>query len=305
MISSVRQALSARQSWLAYSVFLALPVGLFFVFYLYPVLETIRLSFQSWNGLGRHRVDVGLLNYDELFQDPRFYGSLVNNLRWLIFYILAPTSVGLGLAILVNGLTRGQSLFKLVYFMPYALPPVAVAAIWRWLYEPSVGLIVRVLNGLGLGGLAQNWLGDPAIVTYSLMVPALWWSVGFSFIVFFAGLNNLPQECLEAARIDGASPWQVFRHITFPLLWPSTAVALGMSSVDAMRLFDIVWAMTAGGPAYASDVLATQMYDVAFGRLKMGQASAIAVCMLIVSGAIIMPFIVYMARRVEMSSNEN
>lgn len=288
-----------RQDWFAYALFLALPVVFFVVFYIYPVLDTIRLSFQSWNGLAPRRIDVGLLNYTTLFADSRFYGSLLNNVRWLVFYLVAPTGVGLGLAVLVNSLTRAQSLFKLVYFLPYALPPVAVAAIWRWLYEPSAGLVTRLLEGLGLGFLAQNWLGNPAIVTYSLMPATLWWSTGFSFIVFFAGLRNLPQECLEAARIDGASGWQIFWHITFPLLWPSTAVALGMSAVDAMRLFDIVWAMTSGGPAYASDVLATQMYDVAFGRLKMGEASAIAVCMLIVSGAIIMPFIVYMARRVE------
>jgi ABC-type sugar transport system permease subunit len=153
----------------------------------------------------------------------------------------------------------------------------------------------RLLDGAGLGFLAQNWIGNPSIVTYSLMVEALWWSVGFSFIIFFAGLRNLPQESIEAARMDGATGLQTFVKVTFPLLWPSTAVALGMSGVDAMRLFDIVWATTSGGPVYASDVLATQMYDVAFGRLKMGEASAIAVCMLVVSTAFILPFIVYMA----------
>lgn len=304
-MSRAKPATWQSRTWLTYGVFLALPVACFLIFYIYPVLDTVRLSFQSWNGLSRNRVDVGLLNYAALLDDSRFYGSLLNNLRWLVFYVLCPTGAGLGLAVLVNRLLRGQSLFKLVYFLPYALPPVAVAAVWRWLYEPSAGLVTRVLQGVGLGFLAQNWIGDPSIVTYSLMVAALWWSVGFSFIIFFAGLRNLPQECLEAARIDGANGWQTFRHITFPLLWPSTAVALGMSSVDAMRLFDIVWAMTSGGPAYASDVLATQMYDVAFGRLKMGEASAIAVCMLVVSAAFIMPFIVYMARRVENSSNDN
>jgi ABC-type sugar transport system permease subunit len=230
---------------------------------------------------------------------------LLNNLRWLVFYVLAPTGVGLALAVLVNSLPKGQGIFKLFYFLPYALPPVAVAAIWRWLYEPDAGLVSSLLRLVGLGFLARNWIGDPSIVTYSLMAAALWWSVGFSFIIFFAGLRNLPIECIEAARIDGANPWQSFRHITFPLLWPSTAIALGMSSVDAMRLFDIVWSMTNGGPTYSSDVLATQMYDVAFGRLKMGEASAIAVCMLIVSACVVMPFIVYMARRVEKSSNAN
>jgi ABC-type sugar transport system permease subunit len=293
-----------RGSGFVYALFLAVPVLLFCVFYIYPVIETFHLAFQKWDGLAPRRVDVGFANFVSLFKDGRFYNSLFNNLRWLAFYVLAPTGLGLALAVLANTLTRGQGLAKLVYFLPYTLPPVAVAAIWRWLYEPSAGLITTVLNTLGLGFLAQNWIGDPQIVTYSLMVSALWWSTGFSFIVFFAGLQNLPKECLEAAEIDGASSWQRFYKVTFPLLWPSTAVALGMSSVDAMRLFDIVWATTAGGPAYASDVLATQMFDVAFGRLKMGEASAIAVCMLFVSAAVILPFIIYMARRVEDSSND-
>lgn len=294
-----------RGSTRVYALFLALPVGMFCLFYLYPVFETFVLAFQRWDGLSPVRTDVGLANFMALLRDSRFHNSLVNNLRWLVFYVLAPTGLGLALALLANSLVRGKGLAKFVYFLPYTLPPVAVAAIWRWLYEPSAGLITRILNELGLGFLAQNWIGDPAIVTYSLMVSAAWWSVGFSFIVFFAGLQNLPRECLEAARIDGANAWQTFTKVTFPLLWPSTAVALGMSSVDAMRLFDIVWAMTAGGPAYSSDVLATQMFDVAFGRLKMGEASAIAVFMLFVSAAVVLPFIIYMARRVEEASNDN
>ena len=105
--------------------------------------------------------------------------------------------------------------------------------------------------------------------------------------------------------IDGASPWQRFWKVTFPLLWPSTTIALGMSAVDAMRLFDLVWAMSAGGPAYSSDVLATQMYDTAFGRLQMGQASAISVAMLVVSAAVILPFVIYMARQVERAENDH
>jgi len=294
-----------RNARLVFGAFLFVPVVFFVIFYLLPVVETVRLSFQSWNGLSPRRVDVGFQNYISLLNSPRFYHSLANNIRWLVFYVIGPTGVGLALALLANRLTRGQSLFKLICFLPYTLPPVAVAAIWRWMYEPSAGFVTRTLDAVGLDFLTRNWIGDAAIATYSLMAAGLWWSVGFSFIVFFAGIKNLPVECLEAARIDGATAWQSFSKITFPLLWPSTAIALGMSSVDAMRLFDIVWAMTGGGPAYASDVLATQMYDTAFGRLKMGEASAISVAMLLISAAVIMPFIVYMARQVERAENDH
>ena len=293
-----------KSARLMFAVFMFVPVLFFVAFYIYPVIDTVKLSFQSWDGLSPRRIDVGLRNYISLFHSPRFFNSLVNNVRWLIFYVLAPTGLGLALALLVNHLTRGQSILKLIYFLPYTLPPVAVAAIWRWLYEPSAGLVTRLLNEAGLGFLAHNWIGEAATVTYSLMAASLWWSVGFSFIVFFAGIRNLPQECLEAARIDGASAWQAFYKVVFPLLWPSTAIALGMSAVDAMRLFDIVWAMTGGGPAYASDVLATQMYDVAFGRLKMGEASAVSVAQLLISATVIMPFIIYMAQQVKRSEND-
>ncbi|MAQ83631.1 carbohydrate ABC transporter permease [Psychromarinibacter halotolerans] len=294
-----------RSARVWFALFLLLPVALFAVFYIYPVIDTIRLSFQSWNGLSPTRTDVGLSNYQWLLGENRFYNSLMNNIRWLVFYVIGPTGLGLLLALLVNRMNRGQGFMKLVYFLPYTLPPVAVAAIWRWMYEPSAGFVNRTLEAVGLGVLAQNWIGDADTVTYSLMAAGLWWSVGFSFIVFFAGLQNLPRECLEAATIDGASPWQRFWKVTFPLLWPSTTIALGMSAVDAMRLFDLVWAMTAGGPAYSSDVLATQMYDTAFGRLQMGQASAISVAMLVVSAAVILPFVIYMARQVERAENDH
>lgn len=294
-----------RNARIAFAAFLFIPVALFLMFYVIPVIETVRLSFQSWNGLSPRRIDVGMQNYVNLLNSPRFYHSLANNVRWLIFYVIAPTGLGLALALLADRLTRGQTLFKLICFLPYTLPPVAVAAIWRWMYEPSAGFVTRVLDAVGLEFLTRNWIGDAATVTYSLMFASLWWSVGFSFIVFFAGIKNLPLECLEAARMDGASAWQTFSKIIFPLLWPSTAIALGMSSVDAMRLFDIVWAMTNGGPAYASDVLATQMYDTAFGRLKMGEASAISVAMLLISACVVMPFIIYMARQVQRAENDH
>ena len=136
------------------------------------------------------------------------------------------------------------------------------------------------------------------MVNFSLMGSVLWWTTGFAFIVFFSGLRNIPVECIEAAEIEGATPWQIFWKVSFPLLWPSTIVVMGVAGIDAMRLFDIVWAMTNGGPAYASEVLATQMYDVAFGRLEMGRASAISVYLLLISGAIILPYIVHMSRRI-------
>jgi multiple sugar transport system permease protein/raffinose/stachyose/melibiose transport system permease protein len=289
---------------LVFAAFLAVPVFFFLVFFVYPVISTAYISLHDWNGVSPKMRFIGLKNYVQLFGQPRFLHALSNNFSWLVFMLLCPTGLGLLLAALLDRGMRGERLFRILFFLPFTIPAVAVAAIWRFVYEPTSGLLTATLETLGLGSLAQNWLGDPAIVTYSLMGSVLWWTTGFAFLVFFAGLRNVPQELIEAARIEGATPWQVFWKVSFPLLWPSTIVVLGIFAIDAMRLFDVIWATTNGGPAYASEVLATQMYDVAFARFQMGKASAISVCLLAIAGVIIMPYIYYMSRRVADSEVE-
>lgn len=292
-----------RTDW-THLAFLAIPTLLFAVFYIYPVVSSVHLSLHAWNGFAPNMKFVGLQNYIVLATQPRFLHAALNNIIWVGFMLTVPTGLGLLLAAILDRGIRAEKMFRIIFFLPFTIPAVAVAAIWRWMYEPDNGLITTVLKLVGLGGLAQNWLGDPAIVNFSLMGAVAWWTTGFAFLVFFAGLRNIPTECIEAARIEGASPWQVFWKVSFPLLWPSTIIVLGMSAIDAMRLFDVVWAMTKGGPAYSSEVLATQMYDLAFGRFDMGRASAVAVYLFIIAGIIIMPYIVYMSRRVQDSEAE-
>ena len=279
-------------------VFLILPVVLFAVFYLIPIAWTVMLSFSDWNGISRSMKFVGFSNYIALLGQARFHHAVLNNLAWLAFYLLMPSGLGLLLAAILDRGLKFEGFFRIVFFLPFTVPAVSVAAIWRWMYEPSNGLITTVLRSIGLESWAQNWLGDPAIVTFSLMGSILWWTTGFAFLVFFAGLRNIPTECIEAARIEGATPWQIFWKVTFPLLWPSTIIVLGLAAIDAMRLFDIIWATTNGGPAYSSEVMAVMMYDLAFGRLEMGRASAVSVYLLVIAGLVIMPYIIYMSRRV-------
>ncbi|WP_413738494.1 carbohydrate ABC transporter permease [Sodalis sp. RH21] len=292
--------LSARgQRNLTYALFLIVPMVLFVASYLYPIYYTLNLSLHDWDGLSPRQRFVGWDNYTTLLAQTRFHHAIMNNIAWLVFCLVAPSLAGLGLALLVDGKLRGESLFKLAFFIPYIFTPVAVAAIWRWLYLPDGGLFNTVIAGLGFPDQTQNWLGDPAIVNLSVMLAALWSGTGFAFIVFLAGLRNIPYEYLEAARVDGASSWGIFWHIIVPQLWPSTILVVGIFGIDAMRLFDLVWSMTGGGPARASEVLATQLYDVAFGQFKMGMASAIGVCQLLLAAVLILPYIIYITRRVE------
>lgn len=288
-----------RQNAIVYGLFLAVPLFLFVVAYVYPVISTVIISLHDWDGISPDWKFIGVRSYLTLLHQPRFWHSLANNCKWLVFYLVAPTVLGLALALLVEEKLRGASVFKVVFFLPYTMTPIAVATIWRWLYDPNLGILTAFLDTIGLGSLNRDWLGEPSIVTYAMMVANLWWFTGFAFLVYFAGLRSLPTEFIDAARIDGATPWQLFRLIKWPLLWPSTVVVLGIAGVEAMRLFDLIWGMTRGGPFNSSDVLATQMYETSFTRFNMGQGSAVAVCLMIVSAMVIVPFIVYMARYVE------
>ncbi|PTV95989.1 carbohydrate ABC transporter membrane protein 1 (CUT1 family) [Rhodobacter aestuarii] len=287
------------QKALTYTLFLALPVTFFLTAYVYAVGYTGFVSLHSWDGISPTMRFVGLDNYGSLMGQSRFWHAVANNLKWLAFYLVAPSTLGLALALLVDGKLKGEGVIKTLIFLPYIITPVAVAAVWRWLYLPDGGLVNTVLDGIGLSGVASNWLGDRHIASYSVMAAALWSTTGFSFLVFFSGLRSIPAELFEAARIDGASAFTIFRRITIPHLWPSTVLVLGLFGIEAMRLFDLVWSMTGGGPSRASEVLATQLYDVAFATFQMGKASAIGIVQLCLAAVLILPYIAYITRNVE------
>jgi ABC-type sugar transport system permease subunit len=288
-----------RKRTLTYFLFLLLPAILFLGAFVYPIIDTIQLSFHEWDGISLERTYVGLENYRSLFALERFHHAFANNIRWLVFYLVVPTIVGLGLALLLDADVRGTYLFRTIFFIPFTIMTVAVASSWRWLYEPTNGMFATILNAVGLPEYNQNWLGDPDIVTYSIMAAKLWAWSGFTFLIYFAGLRNLPSELIEAARIDGASPLTILWRIKIPLLWPSTIVVLGIAGVDSMRVFDIVWSMTQGGPFQSSNVLAVDMYETSFSRFLMGQGAAVAVSLLMLSAVVVMPYIYYLSSRVE------
>lgn len=288
-----------RKERLVFLLFLVIPMVLFIGAYVYPVLNTIRLSFYSWNGMSPDMTYVGLGNYVEMLSEPRVQHAFFNNLKWLAYYLVVPTIVGLGLALLLDSDLPGTYVFRTIFFIPFTITTVAVASTWRWIYDPNVGLLTEVLRTIGLGDFARSWLGDPDINTYAIMAASLWAWSGFTFLIYFAGLRNLPAELIEAAKIDGASAWTILTRIKLPLLLPSTIVVLGIAAVDSMRVFDIVWAMTQGGPYDSSSVLAVEMYSTSFARFQMGAGAAIAVILLLVAAVIVMPYVYYMSGRME------
>ncbi|HBG09512.1 MAG TPA: sugar ABC transporter permease [Firmicutes bacterium] len=284
---------------LTFALFLVIPVVSFSVFVIYPIIRSIWLSFHRWDGISPVMTYVGLRNYQRLFANTAFKIALTNNAKWLVFSLLLPPALGLLLALLIDNKLKGERLFQTIYFLPYTITPVAVAAVWRWLYEPRNGLINQLLTRIGLGHLARPWIGNVSIATYAVMAASLWWTTGFSLVLYLSGLRNIPPELLEAADIDGANFLQKFRRVIIPQLLPSTIVVLAMSAVDALRVFDIIYALTRGGPGYATEVLATLMFDFSFNRFDMGLGSAVAVVLLVLSAIIILPYIYHTSKGLE------
>ena len=269
-------------------LFIAPAVILLLALLVYPVIWTIRLSFDTGRGL-EPREWVGLENYTTLFTEDRRFpnleefppeGALVNNLLWLVLYTSLCLALGLLIAVLATRV-RYEALIKAIIFVPMAISAVAVGLIWKFVYspDPDIGVLNALRGGLGLDPLP--YLGREDTVNYSIIFAYVWASAGFAMVVLSAALKGISQEIIEAARTDGASEWAIFRRIQLPLLALPISVVTVWLMINVIKLFDIIYIMTAGGPNGKSQVIAYMMYDQTFQGGKGGYGSAIAVVMLL------------------------
>ncbi|MFG1621952.1 carbohydrate ABC transporter permease [Kribbella sp. NPDC049227] len=266
------------------------------VFYL-PVLYTFYLSFTKYNGLGTPEF-VGFHNFAEMFSDSAFLGAVRNTAIWVVGTLVLPVGLGLLVAVLAYGF-RGSGWFRLPFLVPYALSGVAVGVIWSFMLG-SGGALTQALQFLNLPGTELRWLQDSPLNTIVMVIAAAWQGVGVNALLFTVGLQSIPKEPLEAARLDGATGWRLFSHITWPLLRPSTTVVVGLSIVNGLKTFDIVQAMTQGGPARSSETLALTMYRDTFVNSDYGLGSAVAIFLSIVTvGA----SVIYLRRQLSLSSS--
>jgi multiple sugar transport system permease protein len=253
-----------------------LAIGVFFVV---PIAASLALSLTDFDlyavaDLGNLRF-VGLRNYARIFADPTFWTALGNTAYFVA--VGAPLSVGvsLGAALLLQSrLVRWKPLFRTLYFLPVVTTLVAVAVVWRFLYHPRVGLLNRALGALGVPPV--DWLGDPALAMPALIVMSVWKSFGFNMVIFVAGLQAIPERLYEAARLDGAGRWQQFRHVTLPMLLPTTSFVLLMTLIGSFQLFAEPYVMTQGGPGDATRSLVLLLYEQGFRWWSLGQAAALA-----------------------------
>jgi multiple sugar transport system permease protein len=260
---------SHRVAW----AFLA-PFGLFYLaFILGPLAYQLVSSFFSTSlvrpGIGSA---LGFGNYVEVLTSATFWISVRNTIVFTVLTAVPLVLLGLTMAILVNRVARAQWLFRLAFFAPYVLPSATMALIWYFLYSPELGLIDSVLSGLGLGPAAL--LGNPGTALPAIALSTVWWTVGFNFVLYLAGLQEIPRELYEAASLDGASGWQQIRHITVPLLGRTTTLVIVLQVINSLKVFDQIFIMTQGGPGTASISVLEYIYNTSFTDYRVGAASA-------------------------------
>ncbi|PKO22815.1 MAG: sugar ABC transporter permease [Chloroflexi bacterium HGW-Chloroflexi-1] len=277
---------TSRKLNLAPYLFLIVPLLLFLMWVIGPLFYSFYLSLTDWDGVSAPTF-IGFRNYVRLFDDPIFYTSLLNNVKWLVSFITAPVIMGLALAMILNRDIPGARAIKAAFYSPYILSLVVVGLIFGWMYHPAGGLLNGTLQALGLKSLTPGWLSDPALATWCIIAAAIWRQVGYIMTLYLAGLQGVDPSLVDASRVDGANSWQAFRHVILPLLSPVTVVVVVVSVIDSLRSFDLVFVMTRGGPANASSVLANFMYIEAFNNYKMGYGAAIAVILFLISAVFI------------------
>ena len=260
-------------------IWIAPALLLYAVFTLAPLAGGLVISFFSWNGFQSPQW-VGLDNFSRALQDQGFWQSLIHNVIYLVGTVVGKLVLAMFLALLLNRSLRGQTIYRTILFMPVVMSFVVVGLVWNWIFNYNFGLLNAVLSFVGLGSWKHDWLGDTSFALGALIVVDIWKWFGFHMVINLAGLQSIPNELYESARIDGASGWQSFLRITLPLMMPVTMINVLLASAGAFTVFDLVYVMTDGGPVNATDVAMIHIYTQAFQFNQFGYAAAMSYVLL-------------------------
>lgn len=242
---------------------------------IYPNIAGGVYAFTDWSGQREAANFIGLGNFVELFSAPAARTALLNTIVIAVSTTVLQTVLGLALALALHSTLKSRNLLRTLFFAPALLPPVVIGVLWQYILTPG-GPLNEVLESIGLGVLTQDWLGDRSIALATVIGVIIWQNAGLTMVIYLAGLQGVPSELLEAAQIDGAGRWQRLRRITVPLLMPATAIAMSLTLISSLKLFDQVFVMTGGGPGYATETLSLIMYKEAFVSGRYGYAAALA-----------------------------
>jgi len=249
---------------------------------LWPSVQGAGLAFTDWDGLSSDRAFVGFENFVRLAQDPKAAGAIGRTLVIAFTITIVQNAIGLLLALGVNSRIKSRNILRVLLFAPAIITPVATAYLWQNLYSPD-GAVNSLLNAVGLGALAQNWLGDSEVAIWSICIVVVWQFAGYSMVIFLANMQGISTEVIEASYVDGAGPFRRFWSIIRPELAPSITINLMLSIIGGLRLFDQVWVMTGGGPGGSTETMTTLLYKNAFqfGDFAYGIAIAVVLTVLV------------------------
>ncbi|WP_198664511.1 carbohydrate ABC transporter permease [Jiangella endophytica] len=266
-----------RRSRAAGTWYFLLPALALYAFaVLIPSARGIGFAFTDWNGLDLSWNFVGLDNFTRVLDDDQAIRAVRNTLALAVVITVVENLIGLLLALGVHSKIKSRNVLRLIFFAPVVVVSVVIAFLWQFIYTPG-GPLTQLFEGIGLGALAQNWLGDPSIALWAIAFVVIWQFAGYSMVIFLAGLQGVPKELLEAGAIDGAGPVRRFWSIVRPLLGPAITVNVMLSMIRGLMIFDQIWVMTQGGPAQSTDSLSTLVYRNAFQYGEFGYSTALAV----------------------------
>jgi multiple sugar transport system permease protein len=266
--------------WLSGYAFLAPSFIVLAVFTYFPVAYALGLSFFKWRILRGEPTFNGLTNYQLLLTSEDFWQAIWNTVYFAVGSIPTGMAIALFIAILLNRPMRTLALYRTAFFLPTVTSMVAVSVVWMWIYHPDVGLMNYFLDLFHLPAI--RWLNDPRWTMPALILLGIWKGMGYNIIIYLAGLQNIPQHLYEAAQIDGANRWQLFRNITWPLLTPTSFLILVMAVINSFQAFTEFHVMTQGGPLGSTTVIVYYLYQQAFQQFNMGYGSALAIILFLI-----------------------
>jgi multiple sugar transport system permease protein len=265
---------------IALNIFLIPSIIIILIFNIFPAFYSFFLTLFEWNGFSPTKEFIAFDNYISALKDPELRNSIVITLIYSVFVTFASMFLGVLIALTLNMDLKGKSIFRLIYFIPVITPSVASGVTWKYLFDPYNGVINNLLGYFNIVG--PLWLNDPSWALFSVSIVGIWKRTGFCMVIYLAALQDISKSYLEAAQIDGANEWQIFRYIKFPLLTPTSLFLIITGLIESFQVFDLVYTMTNGGPIGATDVLGFLLYRHAFKYFNLGYASVVSALMFII-----------------------
>jgi glucose/mannose transport system permease protein len=254
------------------------------------IIWNIGAAFTEWQGLKHTWQFAGFKHFMNLFSLRRFWVNVGNNFLWLLLFIGPTTLVGFVLAYLFSNIGRAENVFRQVFLFPMALSFIITGVLWSWMYDPGSGLINTILRGFGVNTLRLGWLADPKIAIYCMIFTGFWQYVGFAMVIYLGAIRGLSDAMIEAARIDGAGRLRILFQIIFPNVGHGTLICTTMLGITTVKVFDLVWLMTGGGPGIKTEVLPYLMYRLSFSQRNLGMGAATSIVILLLAALLVIPY---------------